>query len=134
MAAWRAAVYFRHHLQLASCLICPPRCDLVACTSDYGRAVQDANTIRATTRVGKGANGQVWKCISAELPGCVLKEGPLNAILGEAEKMAPLRHPALLRPFAVLKPGPNSEAASKGNAYLVLPELGPSLKKMLAAK
>lgn len=48
--------------------------------------------------------------------------------------MAPLCHPVLARAYAVLEPEPGSEAASTGNAYLVLPEPGPSLKALLTAR
>ena len=74
----------------------------------------------------------MWRCVSTEYPGCVLKEGLRSVILTEAETMAPLCQPAVARPYAVLEPEPGSEAALKGNAYLVLPELGQSLHKLVS--
>lgn len=123
-----------HHLQLAASLIWSSVSDLVACMFEGDCALQNDDTWRITTQIVQGCNGKVWRCISAEFPGCVLKEGPFQVIEEEAQKMAPLCHPALLRPFAVLEPKPGSEAAFNDNAYLVLPELGQSVQKMLAAK
>ncbi len=88
-------------------------------------------TLGATLQVGYC---KFWKCTSADFSGCTLREGPLNVILEEAKKLAPLCHPAILHPFAVLKPEPGTEAALKGNAYLVLPELQQSVEKMLATQ
>lgn len=89
-------------------------------------------TLGTALQVGH-ATGKTWRCTSAEFSGCMLKEGPFQVIEEEAQKLAPLCHPAILRPFAVLKPEPGSEAALRNNAYLVLPELRQSLQQMLDA-
>lgn len=65
---------------------------------------------------------------------CVLKEGSRDSICREAAMMAGLVHTAVAPAYAVLEPEPGSQAALKGNVYLVLPELGLSLEKLTATR
>ena len=79
------------------------------------------------TPLGKGCNGPVHTFDSSDLPGTAVKRGSLRNLVDQAEKMARVAHPAILRACAVLHDA-GSDPTPDGQGYLVMERMQCSLK------